>query len=93
MASNLNLLRSRLESKQKELIEVLEQLKTGVNHLKDRRTGITSGEKLEAARERFELERCLALESQIRRQLDVAVRTLHKFEKESKTFAKSAVRL
>lgn len=80
MANNLNLLRSRLESKQKELIEVLEQLRTSLNHPKDRRTGITSGEKREAAGVSSELERCLALEKQIRKKLDGVVHALHMLE-------------
>jgi hypothetical protein len=81
VANNLNLLRSRLESKQKELIEVLEQLKASLNHPKDRRTGITSREKREAAGVSSELERCLALEKRIMKELDRVVHALRKLEK------------
>jgi len=80
VANNLNLLRSRLESKQKELIEVLEQIQTSVNHPKDRRTRITSSEKWEAAGEGFELEKYLALERQIKKDLDGVVHALHMLE-------------
>ena len=80
MINNLNLLRSRLEKKQKELIEVLEQLETSVNHARDRRTGITSGEKRESTGESFELERCLAFERRIRKELDGLVHALRTLE-------------
>jgi len=80
VANNLNLLRSRLESKQEELIEVLEQLKTSLNHTKGRRTGSASGKKNGTAGDGFELERCLALEKQIRKKLDGLVHALHMLE-------------
>ena len=80
MATNLNLLRSRLESKQKELVEVLEQLKTSLKHPKDVRKSMTTGEKRKAAGVSSEVERCLALEKQIKKKLDGLVHALHMLE-------------
>jgi hypothetical protein len=80
VANNLNLLRSHLESKQKELIEVLEQLKISVNHYQDKQTGNTSNEKWETVGESFELEICLALERQISKKLDGVMHALHMLE-------------
>ena len=80
MATNLNLLRSRLESKQKELVEVLEQLKTSLKHPKDGRQSMTTGNKRKAAGVSSEVERCLALEKQIKKKLDGLVHALHMLE-------------
>ena len=82
MAKKLNLLRSRLESKQKELVEVLEQLRTSIKHQKERRADSLLNEKGEVAKKNFELERCLALERQITNQLDGVVHALHRLEEE-----------
>lgn len=80
VANNLNLLRSHLESKQQELIEVLEQLKNSLNRPRDRRTGIASREKREAAGVSSELEKYLAFERQIKKDLDGVVHALHMLE-------------
>lgn len=82
MVRKLDLLRSHLESKQKELVEVLEQLRTIVKHQKKRRADSLLNEKEEVAKENFELERCLALERHIKNQLDGVVHALHRLEEE-----------
>lgn len=80
MVNNLNLLRSILDSKQKQLVEVLEQLRTGVRCAKERRAENLFGETGERATASFEFERCLALEGQIRKQLDGVEYALRRFE-------------
>jgi len=79
--STLNLLHSRLEIRQKNLLEELEQLKTNVPlTTEERREGNPSGKGEEEATESFELERRLALEKHIRHQLADVEHALHKFE-------------
>ena len=81
MIGNLNLLQSRLEIRQKNLVEELEQLKTSVPlTTEERREGSPFGKGEEGATESFELERRLALESHIRNQLTDVEHALHKFE-------------
>ncbi|MFC1976945.1 TraR/DksA family transcriptional regulator [Chloroflexota bacterium] len=73
-------LRSRLESEQKRLLEELEQLQSNVPSIQVRREGSPFGKREEEATESFELEKRLALEKQIRDQLDEVGHTLRKFE-------------
>ena len=81
MISTLNLLHSRLVSRQKNLLEELEQLKTNVPlTTEERRERNPSGKGEEEATESFELERRLALEKHIRHQLTDVEHALHKFE-------------
>ena len=81
MISTLNLLQSRLESRQKSLVEELEQLKATVPlTTEERRDGSSFGKREEGATESFELERRLALERHIRNQLADVEHALHKFE-------------
>ena len=80
MDKNLELLNYNLKSKQKELVEMLEQLRTSVRYAKERRAENLFREKVEVAGETCEIERYLALERQIRSQLDEVEHALHKFE-------------
>ena len=80
MVNKLNLLRSILDSKQKELVEVLEQLKTGIRYAKERRADNLFRETGEQATASFEFEKSLALERQIRKQLDGVEYALRRFE-------------
>ena len=80
MDKNLKLLNCNLKSKQKELVEMLEQLRTSVRYAKEGRAENLFREKVEVAGETCEIERYLALERQIRSQLDEVEYALHKFE-------------
>ena len=83
MTIHFNLLRSRLESEQKRLLEDLEQLKANVRPTEERREGSPFGKREEEATESFELEKRLALEKQTRDQLAAVEHALAKFEKET----------
>jgi len=80
MTTGFNLLRSRLESERKRLIEELEQLEASVRPAEERREGSPFGKREEEATESFELERRLTLEKRIRDQLAEVEHALHKFE-------------
>lgn len=81
MDKNLKLLNYDLKSKQKEQVERLEQIRTGVRYAKERRAENLFREKVEVVvAETWEIERYLALEGQIRHQLDEVEHALHKFE-------------
>ncbi len=80
MVTDFKLLRSRLESEQKRLIEELEQLRAGVRPTEERREGSPFGKREEEATESLELERRLAMEKQIREQLAEVEGALGKFE-------------
>ncbi|MFC2051312.1 TraR/DksA family transcriptional regulator [Chloroflexota bacterium] len=80
MIKNLNQLRSRLEDERKRLLGELEQLEVGIRPTEERREGSPFGKREEEATESFELEKRLALEKQIKDQLAIVERTLHKFE-------------
>jgi DnaK suppressor protein len=80
VTTGFNLLRSRLDSEQKRLIEELEQLQASSRPLDERREGSPFGKREEEATESFELEKRLALEKQIREQLTEVEHALHKFE-------------
>ena len=81
MVTDLKLLRSRLESEQKRLIEESEQLRAGVRPTEERREGSPFGKREEEATESLELERRLAMEKQVREQLAEVEDALGKFEK------------
>ena len=83
MTIGFNLLRSRLESEQKRLIEELEHLKSSVRPADERREGSPFGKREEEATESFELEKRLTLEKRIIDQLAEVAHTLHKFEEET----------
>jgi len=80
MTIGFNLLRSRLESEQKRLIEELEHLKSSVRPADERREGSPFGKREEEATESFELEKRLTLEKRIIDQLAEVAHALHKFE-------------
>ena len=80
MTIGFNLLRSRLESERKRLIEELEQLKSAIRPADERREGSPFGKREEEATESFELEKRLTLEKRIRGQLAEVEHALHKFE-------------
>ena len=80
MTTGFNLLRSRLESERKRLMDELEQLKSSVRPADERREGSPFGKREEEATESFELEKRLALEERIRDQLAGVEHALHKFE-------------
>ena len=80
MTTNFKLLRSRLESERKRVIEELGQLKAGVRPAEERREGSPFGKREEEATETFELEKRLALEKRLVSQLAEVERALHKFD-------------
>lgn len=80
MNMGFNLLRSRLESERKRLIEELEQLKSAIRPADERREGSPFGKREEEATESFELEKRLTLEKRIRGQIAEVEHALHKFE-------------
>ena len=80
MTTGFNLLRSRLESERKRLIEELEHLKSMVRPADERREGSPFGKREEEATESFELEKRLTLEKRIIDQLAEVEHTLRKFE-------------
>jgi len=80
MTRGFNLLRSRLESERKRLIEELEHSKSSVRPADERREGSPFGKREEEATESFELEKRLTLEKRIIDQLAEVEHTLRKFE-------------
>jgi len=80
VTTNFNLLRSRLESEQKYLIEKLEQLKADVRPVEERREGSPFGKREEEATEAAELEKRIASEKQIIDLLAEVEHALHKFD-------------
>ena len=80
MTTGFNLLRSRLESERKRLMDELEQLESSVRPADERREGSPFGKREEEATESFEFEKRLALEERIRDQLAGVEHALHKFE-------------
>ena len=81
MTTKFKNLRSRLESEQRRLLGELEQLQANLPPIEVRREGSPFGKREEEATESFELEKRLALEKQIRDQLDEVEHTLHKLER------------
>jgi len=78
--ATFNLLRARLESERKRLIEEMEQLKSTIRPADERREGSPFGKREEEATESYELERRLTLEKSIREQLALVEHALQKFE-------------
>jgi len=78
MTIGFNILRSRLESEQKHLIEQMGQLQASVRPVEERREGSPFGKREEEATESLELEKRLALEKRIREQLAEVEHALHK---------------
>ena len=78
--ATFNLLRARLESERKRLIEEMEQLKSSMRPADERREGSPFGKREEEATESYELERRLTLEKSIREQLASVEHALQKFE-------------
>ena len=80
VTTQFSLLRSRLESEQKRLIDELEQLKASVRPANERREGSPFGKREEEATETLELETRLALEKRVIDQLAEIEHALSKFE-------------
>jgi len=80
MTTNFSILRSRLESERKRLVEELEQLKASAGPKDERREGSPFGKREEEATETLELEKRLALERRVNEQLAEVEHALHKFE-------------
>ena len=78
MTTEFNLLRRRLETERKRLMEEFEQLKTNVRP--ERREGSPFGKREEEATETIELEKRLALETRMRDLLAEVEHALHKFD-------------
>jgi DnaK suppressor protein len=78
--ATFNLLRARLESERRRLIEEMEQLKSTIRPADERREGSPFGKREEEATESYELERRLTLEKSIREQLASVEHALQKFE-------------
>jgi DnaK suppressor protein len=78
--ATFNLLRARLESERKRLIEEMEQIKSSIRSADERREGSPFGKREEEATESYELERRLTLEKSIRDQLAAVEHALQKFE-------------
>ncbi len=83
MVTDFNILRSRLESNRKRLIEELEQLKANVRPVDERREGSPFGKREEEAAETLELEKRLTLEKRVRDQMVEVEHALRKFEEET----------
>jgi len=80
MTTGFNLLRSRLESEQKQLTKELEHLQSSTRPADERREGSPFGKREEEATESFELEKRLTLEKRIIDQLAEVEHALHNFE-------------
>lgn len=80
MNTNLNILRSRLESERERLMVELGQLEASANPADERREGSPFGKREEEATETLELEKRLVLEKRIREQLADVEHALNKFE-------------
>ena len=80
MTTNFNILRSRLETERKRLIEELKQLEANAGPKDERREGSPFGKREEEATETLELEKRVALEKRISEQLTDVEHALHKFE-------------
>ena len=80
VTTNFNLLRSRLESERKHLIEQLEQLEANVRPAEERREGSPFGKREEEAAEVAELEKRLVAEKRIRGLLTEVEHALQKFK-------------
>ena len=81
MTISFDILRSRLESERKRLLEELEQLRASTRPADERREGSPFGKREEEATESFELEKRLVLEKRIKDLLAEIEHALHKHEK------------
>ena len=80
MTTNFNILRSRLKTERKRLVEELKQLEANASPKDERREGSPFGKREEEATETLELEKRVALEKRISEQLTDVEHALHKFE-------------
>jgi len=80
VATEFNMLQSRLKSERKHLTEEMAQLKASVRPLDERREGSPFGKREEEATETFELEKRLALEKRLIDQLAEVDHALCKFK-------------
>ncbi len=80
MTIGFKLLRSRLESERKRLLEELEQLKASVPPVNERREGSPFGKREEGATETLELEKRWSLEKRIRDSMAEVEHALHKLD-------------
>ncbi len=80
MTTNFSILRSRLESEQKRLVEELEQLLASASPTDERREGSPFGKREEEATETLELEKRTVLEKRIKEQLADVGHALLKFD-------------
>lgn len=80
MSTDFNELRKKLRSERKRLEEELEQLQTTASTSDERREGSPFGKREEEATETLELEKRLALENRIRKELVGVEHALRKFE-------------
>ncbi len=81
MAIDLAKIRARLENERKRLIGELDSLKADVQPAEVRREGSPFGKREEEATESQELEKRVALEKQVREQLNEVEHALGKFAK------------
>jgi DnaK suppressor protein len=80
MANQFDELLKKLKSEHKRLEEELEQLHTNASSSDERREGSPFGKREEEATETLELEKRLALENRVRRELSGIEHALRKFE-------------
>ncbi|MBA7650061.1 RNA polymerase-binding transcription factor DksA [subsurface metagenome] len=80
VTTDFNVLRRRLETERKHLMEEFERLNTNVRQGSEGREGNLLGKEEEKAAESFELEKRLALEKRIRDQLAEVEHALSKFD-------------
>ncbi len=83
MRVDFKLLRSRLESEHKHLVQELEQLMASAHPTDERREGSPFGKREEEATETSELEKRLALEQRTRGLLADVEHALQKFEQKT----------
>lgn len=83
MTSQLDALRTRLETEHKHLLSEIEQIRATAHPTDDRREGSPFGKREEEATESLELERRLALEKELREQLAQVDNALAKFSQDT----------
>jgi len=89
MTTNYSILRARLETERKRLMEELEQLQASATPTDERREGSPFGKREEEATEALELEKRLVLERRIKEQLLGVEHALHKYEEGTYGFCDS----
>ena len=80
MTADFDILRSRLDSERKRLLEELQHLQATNKPSEERREGNPFGKREEEATEAFETEKRLAMERRLKDQLSDIERALRKFE-------------